>query len=259
MLTMLTLADLKLCLLLQTGESWHEPVGSSHVQLHVRLGVSIWGEHSLYVWEPSNQTETPGWVTRVCAFLCVFGVCSHPFTTITQSSQDCGSVPTPIYPDDMSCLHSDGFIQTQKLAPRFDPCFKNTRQQQRQRPTVEALVTWWTLVNVSLSLFCLEKWNKMVPWVVMEGKKTPHSFELKEGSSPTSSYLLLPAVSVFTIRSSGYYCFDGALCVSCRKCITKGCSWGWGMTKFAFFSKNRSISLHSICRSCDTEQNIVMR
>lgn len=59
-----------------------------------------------------------------------------------------------IHPDDMSCLHSDGFIQTQKLAPRFDLCFKNTQQQQRQRPTEEVLVTWWTPVNASELVLC---------------------------------------------------------------------------------------------------------
>lgn len=49
--------------------------------------------------------------------------CSHPFTTITQTSQASGSAPKPIHRDDKQCLHSDGYLQTDKLAAKFDLCF----------------------------------------------------------------------------------------------------------------------------------------
>lgn len=61
-----------------------------------------------------------GWVIRVCVWVCE---CSHPFTTITQTSQASGSVPKPIHPNDKYCLHSDGYLKTDKLAVRFDLCF----------------------------------------------------------------------------------------------------------------------------------------
>ena len=60
----------------------------------------------------------------MCFFFVFFGVCkcSHPFTTITQTSQASGSGPKPIRPDDKRCLYSDGYFQTDKLAVKFDLC-----------------------------------------------------------------------------------------------------------------------------------------
>lgn len=77
----------------------------------------------------SRVTKQRHWVshTGVCVCMCVFFLfffrvceCSHPFTTITQTSQASGSVPKPIRPDDKRCLHSDGYFQTDKLAVKFD-------------------------------------------------------------------------------------------------------------------------------------------
>lgn len=50
--------------------------------------------------------------------------CSHPFTTITQTSQASGSEHKPIHPDDKRCLHSGGFLPTEKHAHKFDLCFR---------------------------------------------------------------------------------------------------------------------------------------
>lgn len=58
-----------------------------------------------------------------CMCVCVLKLYSHPFTTITQTSQTSGSVPTPIHRNEKQCLHSDGYLQTDKLTGKLDLCF----------------------------------------------------------------------------------------------------------------------------------------
>ncbi len=89
---MLTLVDLKLCLLLQLGESWDEPVYKSTC-----FSTCVWAclsDKNTPCTTGSLGTKQRHWMSHkgVCVWVCE---CSHPFTTITQTSQASGSVPKP--------------------------------------------------------------------------------------------------------------------------------------------------------------------
>jgi len=67
--------------------------------------------------------------------VCCIWVCSHSFTTITQTSQASGFMPKPIHPDDKQCLHSDGYLVTGGLMGKSDLCFiPSSRKRSNPQP-----------------------------------------------------------------------------------------------------------------------------